>query len=213
MRQLPVGDREVGGVWGALEFEALLDTLDELRVPDGYKAEIIRGNIVESPWSKGYYVRVMNLVCRQLQPHLPEDHLISQAPMLFVFPGVERAYGPDIHAAHERALDTTSNRLDGEALSFVAELASPSTREDDLADKVAAYGRAGVPVYLVLDMQEEQATVFWAPTAKGYEGSFPKPFGEELHIPDPFDCTLDTSGFHAPQAKKPEADDEGAEKA
>ncbi|MEU9436344.1 hypothetical protein [Streptomyces sp. NPDC048252] len=83
------------------DFDELLDLLDELRVPDGYKAEIIKGSIVVSPWPKGYYTRVMKLVCNQLEQYLPEGHIIERAPHLFVFPGLERAYGPDIHAAHE----------------------------------------------------------------------------------------------------------------
>lgn len=181
-------------------FEGMLNTLDELNVPDGFKAEIVRGNIVMSPWSRGYDTRVMNQVCRQLQPHLPENHFLSQSPLLFVFPGNERAYGPDIHAAHEDVLETTSTHLDGEALFFVAELTSPSTRSVDLTDKVEDYGRAGVPVYLVLDMQKEVATVFWGPSAKGYEGRLTKPFGEQLRLPEPFDCVLDTAGFEAPKA-------------
>ncbi|GGL06194.1 Uma2 family endonuclease [Streptomyces flaveus] len=173
-------------------FEGMLDALDELHVPDGYKAEIIKGNIVLSPWSKGYYLDVMDLICDQLRPHLPDGHRISSSPALFVFPGIERAYGPDIHVAHRKARRTESNKLDGEALSLVAELTSPSTRDDDLTDKVETYGKAGVPVYLILDMQEKQATVLWAPSAKGYEGRFTKDFGEKIHIPAPFDCTLDT---------------------
>ena len=180
-------------------FEELLDALDELIVPDGYKAEIIRGNIVVSPWSKAYYLDVMEQVCDQLRPNLPDGHRISDGPFLYVFPGSERAYGPDIHAAHRSVSRTSSNRLDGEALSFVAELTASSTRDDDLTDKVETYGKAGVPVYLVLDMQEEQATVFWTPSAKGYESHCTMPFGEELPIPAPFDCTLDTTGFHIPK--------------
>ncbi|WSQ10751.1 Uma2 family endonuclease [Streptomyces sp. NBC_01231] len=183
---------------GTPSFEDMLDALDELYVPAGFKAEIIRGNIVVSPWSKGYYTRVMKLVCSQLEPHLPKGHGIERAPQLFVFPGQERAYGPDIHAAHERVYETDSNRLEGEALSFVAELTSPSTRVDDLTDKVETYGKAGVPVYLVLDMQEEQAIVFGSPSAQGYEVRLTKPFGEKLDIPAPFNCTLDTTGFKAP---------------
>lgn len=182
-------------------FEGLLDALDELYVPDGYKAEIIKGNIVLSPWSKGYYADVMDLVCDQLRPHLPEGHRIGWGPLLYVFPGLERAYGPDIHAAHRRTRQTTSNRLDGEGLSFVAELTSPSTRIDDLTDKVEVYGRAGVPVYLVLDMQEERAIVFCDPSDNGYQAKYTKPFGEKLYIPDPFGCELDTAGFQAPSAE------------
>ncbi|WP_164555658.1 MULTISPECIES: Uma2 family endonuclease [unclassified Streptomyces] len=180
-------------------FEDLLRTLDELDVPDGYKAEIIRGTIVVSPWSKGYYHRVMRQVCRQLEPHLPAGHSIGFGPFLYVFPGDERAYGPDVHAAPDSAFETTSRHLDGEALSFVAELTSPSTRDDDMTDKVETYGKAGVPVYLLLDMQEERATVFSMPSAKGYESRDTKPFGEKLAIPAPFDSVLDTTDFKAPQ--------------
>ncbi|MFF4487655.1 Uma2 family endonuclease [Streptomyces sp. NPDC001544] len=179
-------------------FEELLDLLDELNVPDGYKAEIIRGSIVVSPWSKAYYADVMDMICDQLRPHLPEEHRISWGPLLYVFPGIERAYGPDIHAAHRRARRSTSNRLDGEALSFVAELTSPATRDEDRTDKLEVYSRVGVPVYLLLDMQEEEATVYWEPSSKGYQGRLTTSFGEKLYIPDPIGCTLDTTGFQAP---------------
>ncbi|MEW2121905.1 Uma2 family endonuclease [Streptomyces sp. NPDC005474] len=182
-------------------FEGLLDALDQLDLPDGYKAEIIKGNIVVSPWSKGYYSRVMKLVRRQLEEYLPEGHLIDSAPLLFVFPGAERAYGPDVYAAHERTLETDSNRLDGEGLSFVAELTSPSTRNDDLTEKVEVYGRAGIPAYLVLDMQEDEASLFLDPYEKGYKSRLTKPFGEKLYLPDPFGCELDTAGFKAPPAE------------
>jgi Uma2 family endonuclease len=179
-------------------FEAMLDDLDRLDVLDGYKAEIIRGSIVMSPWSKGYYLDVMELVCDQLRPHLPEEHRISDGPFLYVFPGSERAYGPDIHAAHRSVRQTTSNRLDGEALSFVAELTSSATRDDDLSDKVETYGKAGVPVYLILDMQEEKATVLSDPSDQGYRTRCSKQFGDKIEIPAPFNCTLDTTGFQAP---------------
>jgi Uma2 family endonuclease len=187
------------------EFEEMLDVLDELNLPNGYRAEIIRGNIVVSPWQKAYYLRVMELICDRMRPFLPEGHRISGLPALYVFPGVERAYGPDVHAAHESARESTSHHLDGEALSFVAELISTSTRGTDLNDKVRVYGKAGVPVYLILNMQDEEATVYSTPSPHvGYEESLTKPFGEKLYLPHPFDFALDTSGFQAPA----EAEDE-----
>ncbi|KUO08065.1 Uma2 family endonuclease [Streptomyces sp. DSM 15324] len=189
----------ISGTTPRSDFEGQLDLLDELNVPDGYKAEIVRGNIVVSPWSKGYYEDLIELVCDQLRPRLPEGHRISTTPYLFVFPGAERAYGPDIHAGHRGAYRTTSNRLDGEGLSFVAELTSVSTRDADLTEKVEVYGKAGVQVYLVLDMQKQQATVYWTPTARGYRSSCSMPIGEKLPIPAPFDCILDSSGIQLPE--------------
>ncbi|MDX3387134.1 Uma2 family endonuclease [Streptomyces niveiscabiei] len=133
------------------DFEAFLTTLDGLDVP-GYRAEIVQGSITLSPWPKGYYVKIAQTICEQLEPHLPESHLLTTSPALYVFPGDRRAYGPDVHAT-------------------------------------------GVPVYLLLDMPEEEATVFWMPWPKGYQSRCTKPFGEKLHIPAPFDCELDTAGF------------------
>jgi Uma2 family endonuclease len=179
-------------------FAGLLNALDELHVPDGFSAEIIKGSIVVSPWSKPYYLDVMDSICDQLRDHLPEGHRISQAPALYTFPSVERAYGPDIHAAHREVRRSTNRHLDGEGLSFVAELTSPSTRENDRTDKVEQYGKAGVPVYLLLDMQEGLATVHSGPTARGYAVTVTAAFGEKVHVPGPFDCELDTSGFDAP---------------
>ena len=84
---------------GPPDFEALCRTLLSMDVPDGYRAEIIRGSIVVSPWSKGYYYRVMESVRDQLKPHAPAEHTCGDAPFLFTFPGQERAYGPDIYVA------------------------------------------------------------------------------------------------------------------
>lgn len=89
-------------------------------------------------------------------------------------------------------------------MSFVAELTSYSTRDTDLTDKAVMYGKAGVPLYLVLDMQEQLAMVHGSPSAVGYEVRYTKPFGEKLYIPDPFGCTVDTDGFEPP-VKKTEA--------
>jgi hypothetical protein len=52
-----------------------------------------------------------------------------------------------------------------------------------------------VPVYLLLDMQEHTATVFWQPSTQGYVSRLTVPFGERLRLPEPFDYELDTSAF------------------
>ncbi|WP_332888254.1 Uma2 family endonuclease [Streptomyces carminius] len=181
--------------FGTARFRKLCRTLLSMEVPDGYRAEIVGGNIVMSPWSKGYYLPVMQSLRTQLGPHLPPGHTVDHAPFLFAFPGVERAYGPDVFVADMAAFRTRKRYIDGDALSFVAELTSDSTREVDWNDKVSVYGRCGVPVYLLLDMREQAATVFWRPSERGYNARLTTPFGEPLRIPEPFGCDLDTSEF------------------
>lgn len=193
---------------GPAAYQALCRTLLTMDVPDGYRAEIVGGNIVMSPWSRGYYLPIMRYIRTQLEPYAPEGHLTDHAPYLFSFPGSERAYGPDVFAAAQTAFETHDRYIDGEALSFVAELTSTSTRDVDWKDKTPVYGKAGVPVYLLLDMQEETATVFWQPCSQGYVSRLTVPFGEPVRIPAPFGCELDTSGFRAPAGE--EADAAGA---
>jgi hypothetical protein len=74
-------------------FEEMLRIVEELDTPAGYKAELIRGKIVVSLWSKLRYRKVMKSLRLQLEPHAPEGHDVDVAPFLFTFPGSERACG------------------------------------------------------------------------------------------------------------------------
>ncbi|MFE7772747.1 Uma2 family endonuclease [Streptomyces sp. NPDC057445] len=183
---------------GSPRFEALCRTLLTMEVPDGYRAEIVGGNIVMSPWSRKFYSPIMRSIRSQLDPHAPEGHFVDHAPFLFTFPDEERAYGPDIYGVAESAFQGDGRHVDGEALSFVCELTSSSTRLVDRQDKAPVYGRSGVPVYLLIDMQEETASVFWGPSTKGYLSRTTVAFGGKLEIPDPYGCELDTSTFKVP---------------
>ncbi|MGW7043053.1 Uma2 family endonuclease [Streptomyces avermitilis] len=175
-------------------FEDMLRIVEELDTPEGYKAELVRGKIVVSPWSKLRYKKVMKLLRLQLEPHAPDGHDVDVAPFLFTFPGSERGFGPDLHVADEAAFDAEGRHADGAALSLVAESTSVSAKDADWLDKLDTYGRV-VPVYLVLDMQVGEITAFWDPSAKGYRSRTTVTFGTSLHIPPPFDFDLDTSDF------------------
>ena len=187
-------------------FEDMLRIVEELDTPHGYKAELIRGKIIVSPWSKLRHKKVMKSLRLQLQPHAPEGHDVDVAPFLFTFPGSERGFGPDLHVADETAFDTDGRHADGAALFLVAELTSDSTKDADWLDKLDTYGRV-VPVYLVFDMQVQEVTAFWDPSSKGYRSRHSVAFGEPLRVPAPFDFELDTSGFFV---RANDANDAGA---
>ncbi|MDJ1130469.1 Uma2 family endonuclease [Streptomyces iconiensis] len=180
---------------GQARFQALFRTLLTMKVPEGYRAEIIGGSIVMSPWSKGYYLAVMRSLRTQLEPRLRPGQLVESSRYLFTFPGQERAYGPDVFVASAKAFRTTSRYIDGEALTLVAELTSGSIRTVDWTDKLPVYGKAGVPVYLLLDMEDHTVSVFSTPTPLGYAERRTVGFGEEVPLPEPFGFALETIGF------------------
>ncbi|MDT0345210.1 Uma2 family endonuclease [Streptomyces litchfieldiae] len=179
------------------EFEDLLRELLEMNTSAGYKAEIIGGKIVVSPWQRPYYKRALKLLQQRLAPHVPAGHDASVGPFLFAFPAAKRAFGPDLHVADEAAFEQTRGAVAGAALSLVAEMTSESTRDADWEDKLAVYGR-NVPVYLLVDMQTQEITAFWRPSPNGYRARRTVSFGEALPIPEPFGFELDTTGFEPP---------------
>ncbi|MGC9538423.1 Uma2 family endonuclease [Streptomyces sp. UG1] len=192
-------------------FEDMLRIVEELDTPDGYKAELIRGKIVVSPWSRLRYLRPMRSLRAQVEAHAPEGHVTETSPFLFTFPQSERGFGPDLFVADEAAFDAEGRHADGTALSLVAELTSDSTKDADWLDKLDTYGRV-VPVYLVLDMQLQEITGFWDPSSRGYRSRHSVPFGDSLRVPAPFGFELDTSGFVV-RSKADTADDAGEENA
>ncbi|MFJ9646916.1 Uma2 family endonuclease [Streptomyces sp. NPDC004244] len=175
-------------------FEDLLRTVEEMNTPDGFKAELIRGKIVVSPWSKLRYYRPMRVLREQLGAHAPEGHVADIAPFLFRFPAAARAYGPDLFVADESAFEEDGRHADAAALSLVAEFTSVSTRDADWQEKLTVYGRL-VPVYLVVDMQEAEITCFSDPSPHGYRSRQTVSFGKPLDLPEPFEFTLETAGF------------------
>lgn len=179
---------------GTQGFERLLRTVEELDTPDGFKAELIRGKIVVSPWSKLRYLRPMRALRRQLEEHAPEGHIADSTPFLFSFPVAERAYGPDLFVVEEAAFDAEGRHADAEALSLVAEFTSVSTKDSDWHEKLGVYGQL-VPVYLVVDMQAREITCFSDPSPGGYRSRWTVSFGEPLRVPGPFDCEIDTTAF------------------
>ncbi|MFD3676325.1 Uma2 family endonuclease [Streptomyces sp. NPDC058613] len=165
-----------------------------MNTPDGFRAELIRGKIVVSPWSKLRYYRRMRALREQLQNHAPDGHVADVAPFLFRFPSAARAYGPDLFVADEAAFEADGRHADGAALSLVGEFTSVSTKDADWTDKLDVYGLL-VPVYLVVDMQGSEITCFSDPSPHGYRSRTTVSFGEPLHVPEPFGCVIDSSGF------------------
>ncbi|MEV6672708.1 Uma2 family endonuclease [Streptomyces sp. NPDC051162] len=181
-------------------FEELCHILEHVdaHLPDGYRSEIIRGRIVVSPWSKGKYRPMLVNLVRQLEPHAPEGHLADRSPLLFKFSGHGGNYGPDVHVSDEELTKVDSIHLPGEALSLVGELTSASTADFDRRGKLEVYGKAGVPVYILVDILNSAVTVYHDPSPdKGYRAHTQVKFGDKVHIPAPFDFELDTADWQS----------------
>ncbi|MFF7729917.1 Uma2 family endonuclease [Streptomyces sp. NPDC008001] len=179
------------------DFEELCTILEKINddLPDGYYPEIIGGQVVVSPWSRSFYDLILDELMDQLGPRAPKGHRARSCSSLYKFTEHDGAFGPDFHVAESAALRTTSIYRPGDALSLVAELTSPSTAEADRNEKAEVYGKAGVPVYVLVDVLKGVVAVHSDPSDHGYRAMTQIEFGGTVHIPAPFDCELDTSGW------------------
>ncbi|MGV9612048.1 Uma2 family endonuclease [Nocardia xishanensis] len=61
------------------------------------------------------------------------------------------------------------------------------------------YAQYGAPLYLLVDRQRKECTLFSDPHDLGYgEVHGPYSFGTAVALPAPFDLSLDTAGFRDP---------------
>lgn len=179
------------------DFEELCRILEKVDadLPAGYYTEIIGGTVVVSPWSRAFYDLILDALTDQLGPHAPEGHRARAYRSLYKFAEHSGAYGPDFHVADSDGMRTDSIYRPGEALSLVGELTSKSTAHNDRREKAKVYGKAGVPVYVLVDMLKAAVIVHSEPSEHGYRTRTEIEFGETVHIPAPFDCKLDTTGW------------------
>lgn len=75
---------------------------------------------------------------------------------------------PDFVAVRAGSIDE-ARTLDPSDVVFIAELVSPSSRRKDWQIKAREYGRAGVPLYLVIYRQRQRLALFTHPGVSGYE--------------------------------------------
>ncbi|MGP8299510.1 Uma2 family endonuclease [Streptomyces inhibens] len=193
MSALPV-DPAPGRHW-----DELVRFWEESDWPEGSKVEIIDGIIVVTPPPAAPHNRIAELVHRSLYTVLPKDWGVYQT-LGTAHPSRGRLYIPDLvvvpYAVVDEAEGGSSASLP--AAELVVEITSPSNASFDRINKAAAYAQAGVPLYLLIDRfapPGPTVTLYGEPKDEVYRELRKVKFGEEIHLPDPFGLTIDTSVF------------------
>lgn len=176
-------------------WDDLVRLWEESDWPEGCKVEIIEGIItVSPPPSKDHNTTAARLQ-RLLYPHVPEHWEIYQTLGLTV-PGSAGLYIPDL--AVVPVVQGTGHRVPAEDAELVVEITSRDNANHDRISKVHGYAKAGVPLYLLLDPWHSgrpTATLYGAPESGTYRVLASVVYGEKLHLPAPFDLTVDTGVF------------------
>lgn len=84
--------------------------------------------------------------------------------------------------------------MEPNGVAMVAEVTS-SKPDQDRITKRHCYARAAIPLYLLIDREKSQVSLFSKPLRDEYTEVHLTPFGDSVALPAPFDFELDTKDF------------------
>jgi len=179
--------------------EFLLADFLALRTPEGYRAELIDGEIVVTPPPDGNHQRGIWHILEQVILNSSIKMQYSGQSGLIVpsrgIPSEDRLIPDAVFAPAE--LDVFHNApswMSPDGIEMALEVTS-SRPELDRNEKRYAYAAAGIPLYLLVDRQFRRVTLFSKPEYGDYAQTSAVPFGRKLNLPKPFDFALDTAPF------------------
>ncbi|WP_327324383.1 Uma2 family endonuclease [Streptomyces sp. NBC_01210] len=169
------------------------ERLEQMPVPEGFKVEIVGGNIFMSPQPQTHWEIIFD-IAQQLNAAYPRNRLA--ADVRIDFPGHLNGFACDVAAMAERSVKDQNGRWRYQDIEFVAEVISKNTATNDYGPKKAAYADAGVPVYLIVDPYTGRSHLHTQPKEGDYLSELTVGFGAPLDLTGtPVGLTLTTDEF------------------
>ncbi|MGW6394777.1 Uma2 family endonuclease [Streptomyces sp. NPDC055103] len=183
---------EQGNGW-----EDLVRRWESMDWPEGCKVEIIEGIITVAPSPTFRHNLTASKVHRRLYSVIPEEWEVLQTQSIAV-PARSGMLIPDLLVVPADVLSGPGSYIPAEAALLIAEVTSPSNANHDRIKKAAAYAQAAIPLYLLIDAYAPggpTVTLYGEPKGNVYRTLHAVKFGGKIHLPAPFDLTLDTAEF------------------
>jgi Uma2 family endonuclease len=179
------------------EMDFTLQDFLSLDTPEGYRAELIDGEIVVTPPPNGNHERcIMRIVKQVLAGSVTQMDFSGQKGLIVSTVEGEGRVIPDMTFAPAKLdlfLDAPT-WMPASGVAMVVEVTSASPDHDRNA-KRRAYAAARIPLYLLIDRQRREVTLFGDPARDEYTSSSAVQIGGRIKLPDPFAFTLETEGF------------------
>ncbi|UPT41592.1 Uma2 family endonuclease [Streptomyces sp. WAC00303] len=177
----------------------LLEGFLSLGMPEGFRAELIEGEIVVRPLPDGDHEDCVNVVLKQVLRKSRTDMDFSGNKGLELPTSEGR---PSNHAVPDGTFAPTGLRIfrgadlwmPCEGVALVVEVTSTKPQADREA-KRRCYARGGIPLYLLIDRDDSSVTLFSDPENDDYRQILTIPYGKPLPLPEPFAFDLETGDF------------------
>ncbi|MER7051464.1 MULTISPECIES: Uma2 family endonuclease [unclassified Streptomyces] len=183
--------------------DVLLEGFLALDTPEGFRAELIEGEIVVTPPPDGDHEDYIGLIVSQVIRKSRTDMQFSGNKGLKLRGGLDC---PMDHVIPDGTFAPTGLRLYRGAdpwmpcpgVAMVLEVTSSKPHADREA-KRRCYAGGGIPLYLLVDRQASSITLFSTPERIDHRDDYrehrTRPLGKPLTLPAPFAFELDTADF------------------
>ena len=179
---------------GELTLDTMFDWLEKLPVPEGYKVEIVGGNIFMSP-QRDIRWEIIRWIVRALEDTFGMKVKVF-SDVRIDFPGHLNGFCPDVAKLRDNSVNDSEGRWRHQDVEFVAEVISKRTAQNDYGPKKTAYASAEVPVYLIADPYQGRCHIYTHPKDGDYATETKVPFGDDVDLGDTvIGLTLKTGEF------------------
>lgn len=176
------------------ELDDLFERLEQMRIPEGYKVEIVEGDVFTAPQRDVHWQTIRRIV-RALEDRFGIDAPVT-SDVRIDFPGELNGFAPDVAKFADRAEKDELGRWRYQDVEFVAEVISKGTAANDYGPKKKVYATAGIPVYVIADPYLGCCHVFTHPRDDDYLRDLTLKYGEPIDLTGTFpDFTLSTEEF------------------
>jgi Uma2 family endonuclease len=180
--------------------DSVLREFLSLEIPDGYRAQLIDGEIIVTPPPGGNHEHCISQIMRQVFTRSASPMDVSGHKGLIV-PSIVEGQNhviPDLTIAPAELslfVDAPS-WMRPSGVVMVVEVTS-TLADHDRNPKRRSYAAARIPLYLPVGQDDKTVTLFSGPSRDAYVNTATVPFGDPLDLPEPFSFTLETADFVA----------------
>ncbi|MFF0790772.1 Uma2 family endonuclease [Streptomyces spiralis] len=173
------------------------ERLERMPVPEGYRVEIVGGNVFMTPQRDTHWVIIRRIV-RALEDRFGMN-VKAFSDVRIDFPGHENGlsgFCPDVALLKASAKKDKKGHWRYQDVLFVAEVISQGTAANDYGPKRFAYAEAEVPLYVIAGPYQGRCHVYTDPKQGDYDEPTRVDFGNDIDLTGTvLDLVLKTDDF------------------
>ncbi|WP_329051377.1 Uma2 family endonuclease [Streptomyces violaceus] len=163
---------------GEHTLDMMFEWVETMPVPEGYKVEIVGGNIFMAPQRDTHWDITLDIV-EQLRAKYPRKRVKSDVRV--DYPGHLNGFASDVTVMAEGAAKNSKGLWRYEDVEFVAEVICRKTGANEYGPKKDAYA-AAVRVHLIVDPYSGCWHLHTKPKDGEYRGELSLDFGDEADL-------------------------------